>query len=478
MTSHESLLIAGASTPTSHYEIFSPYNNTRIASIPLPDGEAVEQAMRNAIRSFEQLMKVMPAHHRADILYRASQLMKDEHEKLSRLIAMEGGKPLRDARVEVTRAINTVKMIGDEVLQLNGQTITMDRAPGTENCLAYTIRVPLGPTLAISAFNHPVNLICHQVCAAFVAGNSVVVKPASQTPLSCLRIVELLLEAGAPEEALSVLPIPGARAQALVSDSRFRFVSFIGSHEVGWNIRRTVAPGTRVALELGGTGTAIIDKTADATQVYNTLVRGAFYHAGQVCVSVQRCFVHEDRYEEVSNEIAQRAAKLCVGDPLSPDTDVGPLISQTEVKRVQVLVQEAVQSGAQLLCGGETVGETCYLPTVLANTSREMNIVREEVFGPVICLEPYSDIETIISELNESKYSFQTALYTKDVDLAHEAARRIETKALIVNDSTAFRVDWMPFGGARQSGLGTGGTKDSLLDLTEERLVVIRIANL
>lgn len=478
MFRHDTLLIAGAPPPVTSYELFSPYDSAQIATVAQPDDAGIEQAIQNAEGAFENIMRTMPAHSRAEVLYRTSKLMQEEHEALARLIATEGGKPLRDARVEVSRAVNTVKMLGDEALQLNGQTITMDRAPGTENCLAYTIRVPLGPTLAISAFNHPVNLICHQVCAAFAAGNAVVVKPASQTPLSCLRIVELLLEAGAPEEALSVLPIPGAKAEKLVSDPRFRYVSFIGSHEVGWNIRRNVAPGTRVALELGGTGTAIIDKSADLEQVYRTLVRGAFYHAGQVCVSVQRCFVHEELYQEVCNEIAQRAAKLCVGDPLSPDTEVGPLISKAEVSRVQALVQEAVGSGAQLLCGGAPIGETCYEPTVLTNTSRAMEIVKEEVFGPVLSLEPYHDIETVIAEMNESKYSFQTALYTKDIDLAHEAARRIETKALIVNDSTAFRVDWMPFGGARQSGLGTGGTKDSLLDLTEERLVVIRVSGL
>lgn len=478
MSSVTPLLIAGAQPYTQSYELYSPFDGSLIGTVAQPDEAAVELAVQNTQRSFHDVMKTMPAHHRADILYRTSQLIQGEHESLARLIATEGGKPLRDARVEVSRAVNTVKMMADEALQLNGQTITMDRAPGTENCLAYTIRVPVGPVLAISAFNHPVNLICHQVCAAFAAGNSVVAKPASQTPLSCLRIVEMLIEAGAPEEALSVLPIPGVRAASLVADPRFRFVSFIGSHAVGWDIRRRVSPGTRVALELGGTGTAIVDQTADVEQVLATITRGAFYHAGQVCVSTQRCFIHESLYQEVGEALAKRASELQVGDPLSPETDVGPLISFQEVQRVDRLVKAALQSGAQLLAGGEREGETCYQPTVLAATNGSMEIVREEVFGPVLCLEPYNDIDEVFSQMNASEYSFQAALFTKNIDVAHEAARKIETKALIVNDSTAFRVDWMPFGGTKSSGLGTGGTRDSLLDMTEDRLVVIRVAHL
>lgn len=469
------LLIAGASPSNESYVVKSPYSGKDLASVARADDAAIEQALKNAHESFHEEMLSMPAHQRAAILYKVARLIEGNHEELSLLIAHEGGKPLKDARVEVTRAMNTTKMSGDEALQLNGETLTMDRSPGTENCLAYTIRVPVGPVLAISAFNHPVNLICHQVCTAFAAGNSVVVKPASQTPLSCHRILELFREAGAPEKALSLAAVSGSKGDVLVQDSRIRFITFIGGEDVGWEIRKKAQPGVRIALEHGGTGTAIVDKDVDLSNALPSITRGAFYHAGQVCVSTQIVHVHESLYEKVVHDLAERARQLVVGDPADPKTDVGPLISRKDVERVDEWVREAVSQGAKLICGGEKVGETCYAPTILADTTPNMKVSCKEIFGPVLCLTPYSDIQSVITEMNDSPYSFQSAIYTNNITLAHKAARQIETKAFMINESTAFRVDWMPFGGAKRSGLGVGGTRHAVHDMTEEKLVVVRL---
>ncbi|MCI5065906.1 aldehyde dehydrogenase family protein, partial [bacterium] len=477
---HYPLLIAGRA-PSKHREnlrLSSPYSGKSLGSFEQAEEEDVERALSNATRSFQQEMKRMPAYKRADILYRLARLVEEQHEVFAQRIALEGGKPLRDSRLEVSRAVNTIKMSGDEALQLNGETITMDRAPGSENCLAYTIRMPVGPVLAISAFNHPLNLICHQVCTAFAAGNTVIVKPASQTPLSCFALIELFYEAGASEEAISLVAVPGARAEQLVKDARIRFLNFIGGEDVGWELRRGVAPGVRVALEHGGTGTAIIAQDGDLERAVPALTRASFYHAGQVCVSTQRIFVHESQYEAAKSRFAKAASELQVGDPSDPDTEVGPLIRKEEVERVHRLVQSAADVGAEVLCGGKALERQCYAPTVLANTNGNMEVVSREVFGPVVALQSFRELEAVYEELNESPYSFQTALYTDNIDTAHAAARKIETRALLLNESTAFRVDWMPFGGGKRSGLGVGGTRHAVHEMSEERLVVVRVEGL
>lgn len=469
------LLIAGAKTSTDFYTLKSPYDGSELALVARADDEAIETALANAERAFHRFMKDMPAFRRAEILYKTADLIHENQEELAHLIAEEGGKPLKDARVEVARAVNTTKMAGDEALQLNGETITMDRAAGTENCVAYTFRVPVGPVLAISAFNHPLNLICHQVCTAFAAGNSVVVKPASQTPLSCHRLVQFLLEAGAPADAISVVTVSGSKGDILVQDRRVRFITFIGGEDIGWEIQKKAQPGVRMALEHGGIGSAIFDKDGDLKLAIPSILRGAFYHAGQVCVSTQVLYIHSSRYEEVCEKLREGVLKLKVGDPRQSDTDIGPLISIKDIERIDTWVKDAVRKGAKILSGGEKIGKSCYAPTLLKDTTDNMLVSCKEVFGPVLCLRSFEDLEHVYESLNSLPYAFQAALYTNNIHLAHAAAKKIETKAFIVNDSTAFRVDWMPFGGIKRSGLGVGGTRHAVRDMTEERLVVIRV---
>jgi len=469
------LHIHGAKSTGDFKDINSPYDGSPVAKVEKADSAAVEQALKNAESTFHNVMRTMPAYQRAEYLYEVARLISENHEELSLTIAQEGGKPLKDARVEVTRAINTTRMSGDEALALNGEQITMDRSKGTENHLAFTLREPCGPVLAVSAFNHPVNLICHQVCPAIAAGCSVVVKPASQTAISCLKIAKLFEEAGLPDGVLNVTMVSGSEAEVMVKDPRISFITFIGGEDVGWEMRKKIAPGVGLALEHGGTGTAIVHKDADLDITIPNIARAAFYHAGQVCVSTQIVNVHKDIAEEFTSRLKESVAKLVTGDPTKPETDVGPLITSRDVERIHSWVQEAVEGGATLVCGGNPMDNNCYEPTILSETNPEMKVVNCEIFGPVVAIQPYDDIEQVIAQMNSSRYSFQAAVYTKDIDLALSSARKIETKACMINESTAFRVDWMPFGGLKASGLGVGGMRYAVREMTEEKLIVTKI---
>lgn len=465
--------VYGANSTENYREVRSPYDGRLVGKVEVPDTAGIEQAISNAVDYFDSIMKRMPAYKRAEILYSVAEMLKRDHEMLAHLVAAEGGKPVKDARIEVTRAANTVKMSADEALALNGEQLTMDRAKGSENHIAFTVKQPLGPVLAISAFNHPVNLICHQVATAFAAGNTVIVKPASNTPLSCLQICEYFTKAGLPEGIINVLPVSGSKIEPLISDSRIRFVTFIGSAEIGWKIPKLVAPGTGYALEHGGTAVAVVDCDADLSRTIPSIVKGGFYHAGQVCVSTQNVFIHEEIYPTVKDLLIKATEKLISGDPNHDLTDVGPIITENELQRVLDWLDEAKSMGANILIGGNKVNN-CIEPTIVENTHYNMKIMNSEVFGPVININPYNDLNDIIRKCNSTPFSFQNAIYSQDIDKAMHFALEIDSKAVIINDSTAFRVDWMPFGGSKDSGFRVGGIKYSIEDVTEEKLIVIK----
>jgi acyl-CoA reductase-like NAD-dependent aldehyde dehydrogenase len=341
--------------------------------------------------------------------------------------------------------------------------------------LAFTRFEPIGVVLAYSAFNHPLNLIVHQVGPAIAAGCPVIVKPAKATPLSCFRFVSILREAGLPDEwCQAMITAKQELATTMVADRRLGFFSFIGSGKVGWELRSKLAPGARCSLEHGGVAPVIVAEDADLDAALPLLCKGGFYHAGQVCVSVQRIYADKKNAQHLADRLAALATKLKVGDPTLPETEVGPLIRESEVRRVDDWVHEAADRGAKVLCGGQAVGMRCYAPTVLFDPPDDCRVSNHEVFGPVVCVYSYEKLDDAIARSNALPYAFQAAIFTKDIDTALRATRRLEAAAVMVNDHTAFRVDWMPFAGLRESGYGIGGIPFTMHDMQIKKLVVIK----
>lgn len=455
-------------------EIQSPYDLSLIKELPMQGADDVENALVTAYALFQDQSIWIQPHRRVAILEKVAVIMEERVEELTQIAAGEGGKPYRDTRAEVLRAVNGVKVAAAEIANLKGEQIPMGLTEASENRLAYTMREPIGVVAAVSAFNHPLNLIVHQVVTAFAAGCPVIVKPALTTPLSCLALVDILQEAGCPDGWVQTLICGNEESEKLVTDKRVNYFTFIGSAKVGWYLRSKLAPGTRCALEHGGAAPVIVEKDADFKTMLPLLSKGGFYHAGQVCVSVQRVFVHEDIADELARQLADLAQKLTVGDPLDEKTDVGPLILPREVDRVEEWVNEAVEQGANLLCGGERISNTCYQPTVLLNPPTDARVSTLEIFGPVVCVYSYSDRDKAIQQANELDVHFQSAVFTKNLDAALDAVKKLNATAVMVNDHTAFRVDWMPFGGRDESGIGMGGIPYSMHEMTREKLMVFK----
>lgn len=452
----------------------NPYNNEVIGQLYKPSTDEINKAITVAHNYWKNEFRFYPSYKKAEILYKVSNLIHENIENLALSIAREGGKPLKDARIEVRRAVNTVKMSADYCLNVAGEQIPMDKSPGTENHIAFTIKEPIGVVLAISAFNHPLNLICHQVATAIASGNTIILKPAEKTPLTAKIIVEYFYEAGLPKEALYFLPLNGIETQELLSNRFLRYVSFVGNADIGWKIRQLVQPGVKVMLEHGGTAAAVIDKLANLEFAIPSIVRGTFYHSGQVCVSTQLLYVHKEMYELLKFKLLEKVKQLITGDPCSEQTDCGPLITPSVVERMKYLVKDATEKSGNILVGGKSLPNNCFEPTLIENVTKQMLIFQEEVFGPILGLKFYNHIDEVIEEINASQFAFQTAIYTQDIDLAMYYSRKVEQKAIIINDSTAYRVDWMPFGGYKNSGYGTGGIKYAIDDMMIEKLIVIK----
>ncbi|MGB5893795.1 MAG: aldehyde dehydrogenase family protein [Ignavibacteriaceae bacterium] len=455
-------------------KVFSPYDNKLIKEIPMVGAEEVEEALTTAYELFKDRSKWLPAYQRVEILERAAQIMSTRVEVLTKIAAEEGGKPYIDSEVEVLRAINGVKLAIEYIGQMKGEQIPMGHTKSSANRLAFTFREPIGVVSSISAFNHPLNLIIHQTVPAIAVGSPVIIKPALTTPLSCLAFMDILKEAGLPDGWCQVIVTDNEEAEKLVSDERINYLSFIGSAKVGWYLRSKLSPGTRFALEHGGAAPVIVEQDADVDAMLPALLKGGFYHAGQVCVSVQRVFVHESIYEDVANKLAKMASALIVGDPLDNKTEVGPLILPREVDRVEEWVNEALSKGAKVLSGGKRVSDTLYEPTVLLNPADDVNVTTQEIFGPVVCIYPYSDRNEAIDKANSLPYAFQAAVFTNNLETTLDTVNKLNATAVMVNDHTAFRVDWMPFGGRDSSGIGMGGIPYSMDEMTREKMMVIK----
>ena len=471
---HFDLMIPGA-TSTDKVTVTAPYDGSDIASVAVANATAIETALQTAYGLYRDRSKWLKASERIAILDKAAEIMNERAEELAVEAAREGGKPLLDSRVEVARAIDGVKNCIECIRTEVGEEIKMGVNPASDGRLAFTHHEPIGVVVSVSAFNHPLNLIVHQVGPAIASGCPVIVKPTQDTPLSCLRFVEILREAGLPAEWCQPAVISDRDVStSLVADSRVGFFSFIGSARVGWMLRSKLAPGARCALEHGGVAPVILEPDADLDDAIPLLAKGGFYHAGQVCVSVQRVFCHESVMQQVAEGIANVGEGMKVGDPTSADTDVGPLIRPRENDRVHEWVTEAIQAGATKLCGGEKISDSCYQPTVLVNPPADAKVSTAEVFGPVICVYSYTDIDEAIARANSLDVSFQASVFTKHLDTAMHAYKQLDASAVMVNDFTAFRVDWMPFAGLKHSGLGVGGIPYTFEDMQIKKMIVVR----
>lgn len=456
-------------------KVHSPYDGAEVGAAPLSTADDIEHALAGAADLFGNRKRWLPKNIRVQILRAAAALIAQRRETIALLAAHEGGKPFNDSLVEVDRAADGLLCCVEELRTNAGQVIPMGLNATSAGRVAFSLREPIGVVVGISAFNHPFNLVAHQVGPAIAVGAPVVVKPAPATPLSCMMLLDILYEAGLPREwATMVLPDDLALATRLASDPRVAFLSFIGSADVGWKLRRSLPPGARCALEHGGVAPVIVAADADLDATAPCLARGAFWHAGQACVSVQRIFAHQSIAAEVAERLAIHGRLLKTGDPLSAATDVGPLITQRECARVDEWVQEAIDAGARLVSGGKKLSASCYANTVLMAPPTGAKVSQKEIFGPVVCVYPYDDIDAAIASANSLPYTFQAAAFSRSLDTAMHCYRQLDATTVMINENSLFRVDWMPFGGARLSGHGTGGMQFSMRDMQLEKTMVMR----
>ena len=471
------LMLETSRGATGTLAVTSPYDGRELAQLPTGGTEHVHDALAAAQALFRDKSAWLPIPQRLEILAKTAEIMQARVEELTLLAASEGGKPYRDSRVEVIRAIDGVHLSAETLRAHPGHVIPIGTTEATAGRIAFTRKEPIGVVVAVSAFNHPLNLIVHQVAPAVASGCPVVVKPADDTPLSCVRFVEILREAGLPNAWCQVMITDDlATAEALVTDDRVGFFSFIGSARVGWMLRSKLAPGVRCALEHGGAAPVVVAPPYDRDAALASILKGGFYHAGQVCVSVQRVFVPKDEAVSFAEDLASHAEKLVVGLPEDENTDVGPLIRPREVSRVAEWVDEAVGSGARLLCGGKSLPNNCYAPTVLLDPPADAKVSTLEIFGPVVCVYGYDDLEEAVRQANALPVAFQAAVFTSDIDQAMRLFSRLDGSVVMINDHSAFRDDVMPFAGLRQSGLGVGGIPYTMEDMQIEKMMVVKSA--
>ncbi len=455
-------------------EVVQAYDRVRIAEIGPDDAPSLERKLALAHQRFTDRKGWLKPHQRIAVLRRLATLMEGRREHLALQIAREGGKPYADALVETDRAIDGVRSAGEILRTWGGHEIPMGLTPASDGRRAWTIHEPIGVVAAVSAFNHPLNLAVHQVIPAIATGCPIIIKPASATPLSTLELVAMTQEAGMPEGWVqSFTPQDRGLSEALATDPRVAFLSFIGSARVGWQLRSKLAPGARCALEHGGVAPLIIDRSADLDRLIEPVVKGGYYHAGQVCVSVQRIYVHAELEAAFVERFAARVAQLRVGDPTSPDTEVGPLITPAESERVESWIEEAVSQGARLIGGGRLNSTTLY-PAILRTPPASAKVSTLEVFGPLTCVYPFEHLDEAIAQANSLPVSFQSSIFTQDLSAALDAAERLDASAVMINDHTAFRTDWMPFAGRRESGYGVGGIPYTMTEMTAEKMIVFK----
>ncbi|MGM7721747.1 aldehyde dehydrogenase family protein [Metabacillus sp. Hm71] len=454
-------------------EVKNKYTNETFATMGLASSTDVDSAISSARKTFDTEKRLSP-YKRYEILKKAADLLLEEKDELAKIITMEVGKPYKDSLVEVERAAQTIEISAEEAKRIHGEGIPVEASPGSENRMAFTIRVPVGVVCAITPFNVPLNLVAHKIAPALAAGNTVVLKPAEKTPIIAAKFVQILERAGLPAGYLNMISGPGSViGELLIQDPRINLYTFTGSPSVGLKIKNGI--GLRKAsLELGSNSAVIVHDDADLEKAAALCAGKSFANAGQVCISVQRIYVHRSVEEEFLAKLKAATDKLVVGDPFSTNTDIGPMISEQEAQRAEDWVNEAVEQGAKLVTGGRREG-SLYYPTILSQTKADMKVICEEVFAPIVSVIAYDTLDEAYSLVNQSKYGLQAGIFTSSLNIAMEAAKKIHTGGLMINDASQYRADQMPYGGVKESGWGKEGPKYAIEEMTEERIVVINL---
>ncbi len=456
----------------STLQVHEKYSGDVIGEVPVADEAAVDAAVRAAHDAFPA-WSATPAHERARILRRVADLIAERHDTFARLIAREAGKALKHAAGEVARAVETFTFSAEEARRIHGETVPMDAAAAGEGRVGFYLRMPLGVVGAITPFNFPLNLVAHKVGPALAAGNTIVLKPAEETPLTAVLMAEIFAEAGLPENVLRLVHGEAPAGEALVTHAIPAKITFTGSPPVGARIL-SVAGLKRVTLELGNNSGTLIEPDADLDRAIPRAVVSAFANAGQVCLSLQRLYVHEAVADRVIAEFVRQTEALKVGNPLDADTDVGPLISDEAADRAERWIRDAVAEGARMLTGGRREGRLVW-PTVLTDTRPDMAVMCREAFAPLVSIVRYRDFEEGLTLLGDTPYGLQAGIYTNDLRKAFEAVRRLDMGGVMVNDTSIFRVDHMPYGGNRMSGIGREGVRFAVEEMTSTRMVVINL---
>jgi acyl-CoA reductase-like NAD-dependent aldehyde dehydrogenase len=464
--------LAGEWREGKPYTVACPYDGAPVGMVHRAGPAELEQAIQAAVRAFEATRK-LPGHKRAAALRKISETIAARAEDLARTLALEAGKPIKQARVEIGRSITTFATAAEEATRFHDEVLHLDALPGGENRPAIVRRFPIGPIAAISPFNFPLNLVAHKLAPAIAAGCPVVLKPASQTPISALKLAGIIAESGWPAEALSVLPMNSADAAPLVEDERFKLLTFTGSPSVGWDMKRR-AGHKRVTLELGGNAGVIIHSDTDLASAAERCVVGGYSYAGQSCISVQRVFVHEPAYEEFMDSFVPKVRALKVGHPLDEATDLGSLISPSDGERVSGWLAEARAAGAECLVGGDIQGGVVQ-PTVVVKAGPDLRVNSQELFAPVVTVQTYADFEDALQAVNDSAYGLQAGVFTSDVKRIFHAFEQLEVGGVMVNEVPTWRIDPMPYGGVKQSGFGREGLKYAIEEMTEPKLLVLNL---
>ncbi|MFT9849391.1 aldehyde dehydrogenase family protein [Aneurinibacillus sp. REN35] len=461
-------------TRTKVVEVYDSKDNSLITTVPAASAQDMRKAIEAAKEGVE-IAAAMPVHERIAILNRAADSIQKRNEEYAITIAREGSKTIREARKEVMRCIETLRISAEEARRIHGETIPFDQMPGSENRVGYYYRFPIGLIAAITPFNDPLNLVAHKVGPAIASGNAIIVKPAMVTPLSALLLAEAFVEAGLPPKVLTVITGHAKEiGDVLVTHPDVRMVSFTGGIKTGTEISHK-AGLKKIGMELGSNSPVIVLNDADLEEAVESTVSGAFWAAGQNCLGVQRIYIEEKSYDAFAQAFIKRTLQYRVGDKLSEETDMGPMITEKEAIRVEKWVAEAVDKGATLLCGGRRSG-AYYMPTVLADVPKDCTLAKEEIFGPVVLLYSVPDFDTAIVKSNDVNYGLQAGIFTRNLDRAFQAIHRMNVGGVMINDSTDYRIDGMPFGGVKGSGLGREGVKFAIQEMTEPKVVCFKLS--